>query len=257
MIEREFALSGYEQNPRPDLARSVRRALANRLGSGAPRRSRRSSATASTSSSSRPARPRPPHERAHRRGAERGRGTSSERSTARDREMANPCAKDPRIAAIRGARGTCRDRLSRSPAPGSSIERGPADRRAPVDPTRKTLGGLETGLSGRVSGRAASRCRPVRRRRVAGFGGGGVHGYARSRARSSGAACQRAQRQDARWRGRSGNQGPPSAASMGPDSPSCPWSRLRQRHGRLSGTAPGRRAKRGHPDSPHRHPRRG
>ena len=59
--------------------------------------------------------------------------------------------------------------------------------------TRKTLGGLETDLSGRV---LQARGEPLpglyAAGEVAGFGGGGCTATGRSRGRSSAAACSRA-----------------------------------------------------------------
>ncbi|MEU6218807.1 FAD-binding dehydrogenase [Streptomyces sp. NPDC047022] len=99
---------------------------------------------------------------------------------ARDREIDNPYSKDAQVMGIRNALAYPGDALSRT-APIHRI----------LDPgagpliavrlnilTRKTLGGLQTDLSGRVLDSAGN---PVpglyAAGEVAGFGGGGVHGY--------------------------------------------------------------------------------
>jgi predicted oxidoreductase len=99
---------------------------------------------------------------------------------ARDREMANPFTKDLQITALRQARTFLGDRLIRVAAPHRMLDpdAGPliAVRLSVV--TRKTLGGLETDLSGRVL-RAGGEAFPglYAAGEVAGFGGGGMHGY--------------------------------------------------------------------------------
>ncbi len=179
IIEREFALSGSEQNP--DLtSRSVRRTLASRLGAGAP----------------------PPVEAFKRHGVDFivehdlrelirrmnaltgeeliDAGDLEREIQARDREVANPYTKDLQITAIRGARRYLPDRLSRvaSPHPILDPGAGPLIAVRLWILTRKTLGGLETDLSGRVlkpDGEPLSGLYSAGE--VAGFGGGGVHGY--------------------------------------------------------------------------------
>jgi hypothetical protein len=100
--------------------------------------------------------------------------------TARDAQMANPFAKDAQVIAIRGARNYIGDKLIRVAKPHRLLDpaAGPliAVRLSIV--TRKSLGGLETDLSSRVLGADGS---PVpglyAAGEVAGFGGGGMHGY--------------------------------------------------------------------------------
>lgn len=99
---------------------------------------------------------------------------------ARDREFANPFAKDAQVAAIRGARRYLGDRLMRTARPHALLD----PRAGPLIAvrlhilTRKSLGGLETDLSARVIGHGGD---PVpglyAAGEVAGFGGGGMHGY--------------------------------------------------------------------------------
>ena len=87
---------------------------------------------------------------------------------ARDREMANPYAKDLQVAAIHEARRYLPDRLTRVAVPHRLLdpEAGPLIAVKLHVLTRKTLGGLETDLTGRVlrpGGDAAAR--PLRRGR--------------------------------------------------------------------------------------------
>jgi uncharacterized protein len=179
IIEREFALSGSEQNP--DLtSRSVRRTLASRLGAGAP----------------------PPVEAFKRHGADFivehdlrelvrrmnvltgealiDAGELEREIKARDREMANPYTKDLQITAIHGARKYLPDRLSRVARPHRILDpgAGPLIAVRLWILTRKTLGGLETDLSGRVLQPGGEPLPGLYAAgEVAGFGGGGVHGY--------------------------------------------------------------------------------
>jgi predicted oxidoreductase len=179
IIEREFALSGSEQNP--DLtSKSLRQVLASRVGKGAPG----------------------PVEAFKRHGAdfivEHDLGTLVRRMNAltgdslidagdlereiraRDREIANPYTKDLQITAIHGARRYLPDRVSRVASPHRILDpgAGPLIAVRLWILTRKTLGGLETDLSSRVL-RPGGEPLPglYAAGEVAGFGGGGVHGY--------------------------------------------------------------------------------
>ena len=178
IIEKEFALSGSEQNP--DLTgRSVRQLL-GRLGKGAT----------------------PPIERFKERGAdfvvartleELVEGMNRKTATpllslddvrrevvARDREVENPFTKDLQITAMRGARRYLGDKLLRVAPPHRLLDpnAGPLIAVKLNILTRKTLGGIETDLDARVLGRGG---RPVpglwAAGEAAGFGGGGMHGY--------------------------------------------------------------------------------
>jgi predicted oxidoreductase len=99
---------------------------------------------------------------------------------ARDREVAHPFTKDLQLTAIRGARTYLGDKLIRVAPPHRLLdpEAGPLVAVRLNVITRKTLGGLETDLSGRVL-RAGGEVFPglYAAGEVAGFGGGGVHGY--------------------------------------------------------------------------------
>lgn len=99
---------------------------------------------------------------------------------ARDRELDNPYCKDMQLVAIRGARLYRGDRLIRVAKPHRLLDpaAGPLIAVRLNILTRKTLGGLETDLSARVL-RADGQPLPglYAAGEVAGFGGGGMHGY--------------------------------------------------------------------------------
>jgi predicted oxidoreductase len=100
---------------------------------------------------------------------------------ARDRQIENPFAKDLQITAVRGARHYRGDRLIRTAAPHRILDpaSGPLIAVQLHVLTRKTLGGLQTDLSGRVLRPDATPFPGLYAAgEVAGFGGGGVHGYA-------------------------------------------------------------------------------
>ncbi|MDH6220369.1 FAD-binding dehydrogenase [Streptomyces pseudovenezuelae] len=99
---------------------------------------------------------------------------------ARDREITNSYTKDVQVMGVRNALNYTGDSLSRTAAIhrilDSSAEPLIAVRLNVL--TRKTLGGLQTDLSGRVLNASGN---PIpglyAAGEVAGFGGGGVHGY--------------------------------------------------------------------------------
>lgn len=99
---------------------------------------------------------------------------------ARDREIENSFSKDAQVTAIRGARAYLGDKLMRTARPHRLLDpkAGPLIAVRLNILTRKTLGGLQTDLSGRVLELSGT---PVpglyAAGEVAGFGGGGVHGY--------------------------------------------------------------------------------
>jgi len=99
---------------------------------------------------------------------------------ARDREIGNAFTKDLQVMAIRNARLYRGDRLIRTAAPHRILDpaAGPLVAVRLSVLTRKTLGGLQTDLDGRVL-RADGEPLPGlwAAGEVAGFGGGGVHGY--------------------------------------------------------------------------------
>ncbi|MBE7169620.1 MAG: FAD-binding dehydrogenase [Williamsia sp.] len=99
---------------------------------------------------------------------------------ARDRETDNPFSKDMQVTAIRGARKYLGDRLIRT-APLHKIldpKAGPLIAVRLHILTRKTLGGLETDLSGNVLNERGEGIPGLYAAgEAAGFGGGGMHGY--------------------------------------------------------------------------------
>jgi hypothetical protein len=99
---------------------------------------------------------------------------------ARDREMANPFTKDLQVTALRGARRYRGDKLVRVASPHRLLDpkAGPLIAVKLHLLTRKTLGGLETDLSARVLTPDGEPLPGVYAAgEVAGFGGGGMHGY--------------------------------------------------------------------------------
>ncbi|ACT04603.1 FAD-binding dehydrogenase [Paenibacillus sp. JDR-2] len=99
---------------------------------------------------------------------------------ARDREIDNKFTKDLQITALRGARHYIGDKLIRVAAPHKLLDpkSGPLIAVRLHIVSRKTLGGLQTDLSARVLNAAGE---PVpglyAAGEAAGFGGGGLHGY--------------------------------------------------------------------------------
>jgi predicted oxidoreductase len=178
IIEKEFALSGSEQNP--DLTGKDLGLVLKRVLPGAPG----------------------PVEAFKRKGADfavadrlpelirrmkeiAGDGvldadTVTREVVARDREMVNTFTKDLQVTAIRGARNYRGDRLARVAAPHQILDpkAGPLIAVRLHVLTRKTLGGLHTDLDARVlRGDGTPLPGVYAAGEVAGFGGGGVHGY--------------------------------------------------------------------------------
>ncbi|WP_285725185.1 FAD-binding dehydrogenase [Psychromicrobium xiongbiense] len=179
MIEKEFALSGSEQNP--DITNRDRKLLlTTRLLRGAPG----------------------PVEAFKQKGADfvvaRDLRTLVDRMNAltdmplldaarieeqirqRDAEMANPFTKDVQVMGIHNARRYLGDRLTRVAAPHRVLDpaAGPLIGVKLHLLTRKSLGGLQTDLQSRVLAHDGA---PIpglyAAGEVAGFGGGGMHGY--------------------------------------------------------------------------------
>ncbi|MCT8161256.1 FAD-binding dehydrogenase [Pseudoruegeria sp. SHC-113] len=99
---------------------------------------------------------------------------------ARDAQIENPYSKDAQITAIRGARAYRGDRLIRTAKPHRILDpaAGPLIGVKLNILTRKSLGGLHTDLTGQVlrpDGNAFAGLYAAGE--VAGFGGGGYHGY--------------------------------------------------------------------------------
>ena len=99
---------------------------------------------------------------------------------ARDLQMDNPFSKDSQVQGIRNARRFIGDRLGRAAAPHKILDpaAGPLIGVKLHVLTRKTLGGIQTDLQSRALDAAGQ---PIpglyAAGEVAGFGGGGVHGY--------------------------------------------------------------------------------
>jgi hypothetical protein len=97
-----------------------------------------------------------------------------------DRQVASGYGKDPQVVAIRAARRYLGDRLTRVVTPHRLLEpgHGPLIAVRLWILTRKSLGGLQTDLSGRVLQSGGDPLPGVYAAgEVAGFGGGGLHGY--------------------------------------------------------------------------------
>ncbi|MGH6761305.1 MAG: FAD-binding dehydrogenase [Phyllobacterium sp.] len=179
IIEKEFALSGSEQNP--DITgKDWKLLLKSRLGKGAP----------------------PPVEAFKQHGEDfivrdnlpdlvagmndlAGNGLIGlehlqRQIEARDREIANRYSKDAQVTALRGARNYIGDKLIRTARPHRILDpkAGPLIAVRLHILTRKTLGGLHTNLQSQVldaEGETISGLYAAGE--VAGFGGGGYHGY--------------------------------------------------------------------------------
>ena len=99
---------------------------------------------------------------------------------ARDREIANPFAKDAQIINLHNARRYIGDKLIRTAKPHRILDptHGPLIAVRLNILTRKTLGGFETDLDAQVfdaNGKIIPGLYAVGE--AAGFGGGGMHGY--------------------------------------------------------------------------------
>jgi uncharacterized protein len=179
IIGKEFGLSGQEQNP--DLTqRSVRQLLASRAGSGAPGPVQAFMDRGVDFVTAKSLRELVSAMNALPDVSPLDYATVAEEVTARDREVANKFTKDGQITAIRGARGYLGDKLGRVVAPHRLLEpkAGPLIAVKLHILTRKTLGGLETDLDSRVLRADGTPLDGLYAAgEVAGFGGGGVHGY--------------------------------------------------------------------------------
>ena len=99
---------------------------------------------------------------------------------ARDSQFDNPYSKDSQVMAIHNARRNRGDRLVRVAKPHRILDpaNGPLIAVRLNILTRKTLGGLETDLAGRVLGHDGQPLPGLYAAgEAAGFGGGGLHGY--------------------------------------------------------------------------------
>ncbi|MEO5743318.1 MAG: FAD-binding dehydrogenase [Terracoccus sp.] len=178
IIEKEFALSGSEQNP--DLTGKNVSQVLGRLKPGAPGpveafKQNGADFVVATGVS----------ELVRKMNALTGDDLIDEDAlrrtiVARDNEIANEFTKDAQITAIRGARNYRGDKLIRVASPHRLLDpkAGPLIAVRLNILTRKTLGGLETDLSGRVLRPGGEPLAGVYAAgEVSGFGGGGMHGY--------------------------------------------------------------------------------
>jgi predicted oxidoreductase len=178
IIEKEFALSGSEQNP--DLTGKDIKLLLSRVKAGAPGPVEAfkqhgadfvvaDSLSELVAGMNRVGEPGLIDEAALRRLIEQ-----------RDRELDNDYSKDAQVTAVRGARNYRGDKLIRVATPHKLLDpkAGPLIAVRLNILTRKTLGGLETDLSGRCL-TATGEPLPglYAAGEVNGFGGGGMHGY--------------------------------------------------------------------------------
>ncbi|WP_438855646.1 FAD-binding dehydrogenase [Agromyces sp. M3QZ16-3] len=178
IIEKEFALSGSEQNP--DLTNKDLRLLADRLGSGAPgpveafKQHGVDFVVADTLPELLDGMRRlSPDDVLDVENIER-------EIVARDREVEHEFSKDLQLTAVRGARNYRGDKLIRVASPHRILDpkAGPLIAVKLHLLTRKSLGGIQTDLESRALGADGA---PVTGLyavgEAAGFGGGGVHGY--------------------------------------------------------------------------------
>jgi predicted oxidoreductase len=177
IIEKEFALSGSEQNP--DLTgRSVRDVLARGRGVPGPVQAFLDHGEDFVTATTLP-------ELVAGMNAVTGAdlldpAVVEAEVVARDREIANPFTKDLQVTALRGSRAYLGDRLVRTAHPHRLLDpdAGPLIAVRLSVLTRKSLGGLHTDLDARALGPGRL---PVpglyAAGEVAGFGGGGMHGY--------------------------------------------------------------------------------
>lgn len=180
IIEKEFALSGSEQNP--DITAGDRKAvLRDRLlGKGAPGPVRAFLDHGADFVTARNL-----EQLVTRMNALTGEDLLDAAEVrrqieARDLQIANPYSKDAQVQGIRNARRYIGDRLGRVAAPHRILDpdAGPLIGVRLHVLTRKTLGGIQTDLDSRALGTDGT---PIgglyAAGEVAGFGGGGVHGY--------------------------------------------------------------------------------
>jgi uncharacterized protein len=179
IIEKEFALSGQEQNP--DLTgQSIVRLVRSRAGGGPPGPVQAFVDRGVDFVSANSLRELVTEMNKLPEVAPLDFATVEAEVTARDREVANRFTKDGQITAIRAARGYLGDRYTRVVAPHrlTDPKAGPLIAVKLHILTRKTLGGIETDLDSRVlKGDGTPLGGLYAAGEVAGFGGGGVHGY--------------------------------------------------------------------------------
>ena len=179
IIEKEFALSGSEQNP-DTTSKSIKAVLKDRLGSGppAPVQAFKDHGEDFIVERNLPDLVRRMNELT---GDDLiDRADLEAQIVARDREIDNPYAKDGQVTAIHGARAYLADKLTRVASPHKILDpdAGPLIAVRLSILTRKSLGGLQTDLDARVLTADGTPLPGLYAAgEVAGFGGGGMHGY--------------------------------------------------------------------------------
>ncbi|MBB5915853.1 hypothetical protein BJY24_004765 [Nocardia transvalensis] len=179
IIEKEFALSGSEQNP--DITgKDLKLTLRSRLAKGAPgpveafKEHGVDFVVADTLAEL------VDGMNKITRGPELDLADLERQIVARDQELTNKYGKDAQLMAVANARRSLGDKLGRVAAPHRVLDpaHGPLIAVRLNILTRKTLGGLQTDLDSQVI-RADGTPFPglYAAGEVAGFGGGGVHGY--------------------------------------------------------------------------------
>ncbi|HEY2643106.1 MAG TPA: FAD-binding dehydrogenase, partial [Galbitalea sp.] len=178
IIEKEFALSGSEQNP--DFTGKSIRLLLKRVGKGAPgpveafKQKGEDFIVADNLDDLLAAM------QTHSPEVELDVDNVRREIEARDREMANDFSKDAQVNALRQARRYLGDKLIRVAKPHRILDpaAGPLVAVKLHILTRKSLGGIETDLAARALGADGH---PIpglyAAGEASGFGGGGVHGY--------------------------------------------------------------------------------
>ncbi|WP_033295956.1 FAD-binding dehydrogenase [Amycolatopsis jejuensis] len=176
ILAKEFMLSGSEQNP--DLTeKSIVKALLRRLSGGPPGpvQAFKEHGADFVVAGDLPALVAGMNKIA--RGPELDVSTVERQIVARDMEVANKYSKDLQLMAIGNARRFIGDRLARVTKPHRMLGRPLIAVRLNIL-TRKTLGGIQTDTDSRVIQADGSPLPGLYAAgEVAGFGGGGVHGY--------------------------------------------------------------------------------
>jgi len=180
IIEKEFALSGSEQNP-DVTGKDLKFLLKSRLAKGAPgpvQKFVEHGEDFVTADNLRDLVDR--MNGLGRDGATLEYDEVARQVEARDAELTNKYSKDMQLMAINNARNLLSDKLTRVAKPHRLLDpkAGPLIAVRLNILSRKTLGGLETNLDSQVIGADGSAFPGLYAAgEVAGFGGGGVHGY--------------------------------------------------------------------------------
>jgi predicted oxidoreductase len=179
IIEKEFALSGSEQNP--DITgKDLKLTLAGRLGKGAPGPIEAFKEHGVDFVVSDNLRDLVDGMNKLSRGPQLSYDDMLRQIRARDQELRNSFGKDLQLMAVANARRSLGDKLSRVAKPHRILDpaHGPLIAVRLNILTRKTLGGVQTNLDSQVV-RPDGEAFPglYAAGEVAGFGGGGVHGY--------------------------------------------------------------------------------